>query len=209
MYTYSMPPRSMKFGQLIETLKQRDHGITHKQLNVASLLKSVNISDEKIIEAIERMKKCNITSQNSILLETERLIEEGAIGTPTKPKAKQIKNFTHGATRLLYRHGARPNETQIEMLVRRELEHRNIIFECQFPIGRYHADFRIDRVLVECDGWYWHSGKEMEEHDRKKDRFCSNSGYTVIRLTEEEIHKNVQVAVDKVIKVIGSEVLSR
>ena len=65
----------------------------------------------------------------------------------------------------------------------------------QFPIGPYRADFALISssgfLVVECDGHDFHERtKEQAAHDRKRDRFMVADGWTVLRFTGSEIHRD-------------------
>lgn len=46
------------------------------------------------------------------------------------------------------------------------------------------------KIIVECDGFDYHSDKEKFISDRKRDRALQNRGYRVLRYAGSEIHKN-------------------
>ncbi|MBO8155871.1 MAG: DUF559 domain-containing protein [Bacillaceae bacterium] len=52
--------------------------------------------------------------------------------------------------------------------------------------------------MKECDGKAYHSSPEQKTHDRKKDRYLSRRGWTVLRFSGSEIHRNVRKVVDAI-----------
>jgi very-short-patch-repair endonuclease len=64
-----------------------------------------------------------------------------------------------------------------------------INYERQAKIGRWSVDFllRESRIVVECDGDYWHSRPEVVARDIRKNADLEERGYAVIRLNESEI----------------------
>ena len=83
-----------------------------------------------------------------------------------------------------------------------ELERRGVTFVKQQVIdGLWVADALIPgaRVVIECDGEYWHSRPEMQERDRKKDRYLESRGYKVLRLPEAAIRADVRGCVQRVV----------
>lgn len=67
----------------------------------------------------------------------------------------------------------------------------------QFKVDRYRIDIACfytwtgKRVAIECDGHEFHEKtKEQAAHDKARDRFLSTSGWTVLRFTGSEIHKD-------------------
>lgn len=67
----------------------------------------------------------------------------------------------------------------------------------QREIGKYVADFLIQpptplvKVVVECDGHDFHQRtKDQAEHDKKRDRWMTTAGYTVVRFTGSEFWRD-------------------
>lgn len=46
------------------------------------------------------------------------------------------------------------------------------------------------RVIVECDGFQFHSNKDSFVNDRKRDQVFANKGYTVLRYSGTEIFQD-------------------
>ncbi|MDO8106782.1 DUF559 domain-containing protein [Isoptericola sp. b441] len=61
-------------------------------------------------------------------------------------------------------------------------------------IGR--VDFLVDGVVVEVDGFAYHSGRAEYRADRRRDREAHRQGYVVLRFTFEEVvhHRDRVVA---------------
>ena len=87
--------------------------------------------------------------------------------------------------------------SSIELLVEAELIRLGEVFESSKPVGHWLLDFFLpDRKLVlECDGDYWHSIPEVAARDLRKDTWLRQHGYEVVRLSENDIRENVIVAV--------------
>jgi len=67
-----------------------------------------------------------------------------------------------------------PRETTIETLMYGELERRGITFVKQSVIdGLWVVDALIPgpKVVIECDGEYWHRKPEMERRDARRDSY--------------------------------------
>jgi very-short-patch-repair endonuclease len=99
-------------------------------------------------------------------------------------------------------HYTMPRETAIEAKTYQELERRGVTFVKQQVIdGLWVVDALIPgaRVVVECDGEYWHSLPEMVERDRKKDGYLKGRGYKVFRFPEAAIHADVAGCVQRVV----------
>lgn len=100
-------------------------------------------------------------------------------------------------------------ESSIELIMREELERRNIKHIPQAPIGKYIADFLLVRgIIVECDGTYWHSIKWVIKKDTVRDLYLNNHGYTILRFTEDRIRADITCCVDEIEKTISLKRLS-
>lgn len=85
-------------------------------------------------------------------------------------------------------------ETSIERSVRELLDLLGIEYQRQVPLcGVGWADFLIPdkKIVIECDGDYWHSLERVKIRDSKKESAWVKSGYKVIRLKEYEIRNDL------------------
>jgi very-short-patch-repair endonuclease len=81
--------------------------------------------------------------------------------------------------------------TKIEKIIGKALERSGMPFVQHAVIGSYEADFLVDeKLIVECDGLYWHSLPGAKQRDEKKDAFWVENGFCVVRLPEKEILNN-------------------
>jgi len=83
-------------------------------------------------------------------------------------------------------------ETSIEKKMRLALEEAKIVFKQEVKLGIYRADFLLtkSKIVLECDGEYWHSRPWSENRDKRKDFYLKNKGYKVIRIPEQRIKKS-------------------
>jgi very-short-patch-repair endonuclease len=76
-----------------------------------------------------------------------------------------------------------------EWLAHNDFDHVSV--ETQVPFGPYRADMMVSvdghRLVVEADGFQWHSGAVAVQHDKARDRFCAVEGIAVMRFTGTEI----------------------
>ncbi|MHA1252230.1 MAG: endonuclease domain-containing protein [Candidatus Helarchaeota archaeon] len=72
----------------------------------------------------------------------------------------------------------------------------------QKQIGRYRVDFAIPdaKVIIECDGDYWHDS----DKDYIRDEYLFEKGWEVIRFSGTEIYRDVKSCVEKVISHLKS-----
>ena len=81
--------------------------------------------------------------------------------------------------------------------------------EPQVSVGDYRADFVVTfkagsnlmaQVVVECDGHDFHEKtKKQAEHDKRRDRFFTSEGYSVMRFTGRELWRDPFACVEEVI----------
>ena len=65
-------------------------------------------------------------------------------------------------------------------------------FRRQHPIGPYVADFACvpTRLVLEVDG-ATHSSEQEIAHDRRRDAYMTQRGWRVLRITNEDVYKNL------------------
>ena len=101
-------------------------------------------------------------------------------------------------------------ETEPEKLVREELTMRGIEFIQEYPIKvkldsgsfNYYIDFYLpwQAITIDVDGEYFHDLPGQKGVDFRKDGVLRLLGYKVVRLREDEVHADVQLAVDRALK---------
>lgn len=102
-----------------------------------------------------------------------------------------------------YRARARLNSpTSIERALMNELDRRHITYSREYAFRGWSIDIAIpDRKLAaEADGDYWHSLKNVQEKDARKDKDLAKAGWTVLHFSESEINKSPSKCVDKIVK---------
>ena len=87
--------------------------------------------------------------------------------------------------------------SSLEIATAKALTQLGISYQEQVPIGPWIVDFLIlDRnLIIESDGGYWHSQPRAVAKDNSKFAYLKKLQYTVIRLSEKEIKKDVLGAV--------------
>ncbi len=55
---------------------------------------------------------------------------------------------------------------------------------------------------VECDGFRWHSQKKQQKEDRKRDTKLKKLGWSILRISEDELVKNPTETVRKIKKTL-------
>lgn len=88
-----------------------------------------------------------------------------------------------------------PFKTKLEKTFEDFLQEYNINYISQFRIDRKIADFKIDNLLIEVDGLYWHSDAakiDINYHINKKTAY-ENSGYDSLFFREDEIRDKFEI----------------
>lgn len=83
-------------------------------------------------------------------------------------------------------------DTSIEQKVRKWLDESEIKYSPQkLLLNVTFADFLVEpNLAIYCDGTYWHSKPTAITRDKFINNLLRKNGYTVIRLTEDEIISN-------------------
>jgi very-short-patch-repair endonuclease/predicted RNA-binding Zn-ribbon protein involved in translation (DUF1610 family) len=66
--------------------------------------------------------------------------------------------------------------------------------QCQFPLGKYRADFAMPQIklAIECDGEMWNSQPARQKANALRDAELSKFGWTIVRFSEAELKKQQQ-----------------
>lgn len=106
--------------------------------------------------------------------------------------------------------GAFPNPSKLELNVLAALGSCSLNCisqyrpaDCEFIYDIYLPD---NATLIEVDGTYWHSLPKRIEQDAKKDTWAKAHGFTIIRISEEDIKKyGINKAVQPIIDYLEGE----
>jgi very-short-patch-repair endonuclease len=103
--------------------------------------------------------------------------------------------------------GIGKTESYIERAFAAGLESVGIEAHAQYPIGPYTLDFAIPerRIVIECDGNYWHSRPECIKRDRRKDKFLTARGWDVLRFSETDINAELNECLLRVRQALSKE----
>jgi len=94
---------------------------------------------------------------------------------------------------------ASTGETNIEKLMREELERRHIKFKQYEKIGTFYVDFLLKgKIIIECDGIHWHTMPEVIERDKRKNKYLKDNKYKLYRFTDKEILSDVKGCFKKI-----------
>ncbi|MFH1585238.1 MAG: NUMOD3 domain-containing DNA-binding protein [archaeon] len=100
----------------------------------------------------------------------------------------------------IVKHMKREN-TSIEIAIEKELIKRNIPYLKQAPIeGIALVDFLLsNKIIIQCDGDYWHSKKLNRGRDIAQDTVLYFKGYKVFRFWEKDIKKSPAKCINKIL----------
>jgi very-short-patch-repair endonuclease len=168
-----------------QKISQAVRGVNHpfysKKMNPESIRKmadkkrGVPLSDETKRKLSERFKGRRLSEST-----------RKKLSKITKDKWANDKEFVRKVVDGL---SGRNGRTSIERKVAAILTELGVEFEEQYPISRCIVDFFIPagNKIIEADGEYWHSSAKAREHDRLRDFYLKDKGYTILRLTGTEI----------------------
>lgn len=130
--------------------------------------------------------------------------------TEFKVKHSRVKrghgNFCSRRCAAIWHVGHMPSyNTSIELAIESEFKKREISYRKQVPVeGIALVDFLLPgKIIVECDGDYWHSLEKNKKRDVNKDFQLFFKGYKTFRFTETEIKKSAKRCVNKLLKEVG------
>jgi len=116
-----------------------------------------------------------------------------------KPKYRELMQKLHAELKA-------GKVTEIEKRIGKLLRNLNIVFEFQYPILEYVADFYLPdfNIVIECDGIYWHNSKIAKKKDRIRDARMKGLGINVLRLSEIEINKDIKGCEEKIKRLVSN-----
>ena len=81
-----------------------------------------------------------------------------------------------------------------------ELKKRNINYQKQIYLCKIATvDFYLSgyRIVIQCDGDYWHNLPEVKERDERQDKVLIFNGFNVYRFWEHEINDSVEECINQ------------
>ena len=144
---------------------------------------------------------------------TKKKMSKAKKGKPSPMKGKHLSQITkeklRKSTIKQFASGRMPNkETKIEKLIEQELKLKGLKYEKQKPLCKITiTDFYLPeyKIVIYCDGDYWHSKPTVKRRDATQDLVLTMAGYTVFRFNEKEIKKSAKKCIKKVITEIITE----
>lgn len=101
----------------------------------------------------------------------------------------------------------RKNATKEEQIIWSILRNRqlnNCKFKRQVPIGNYIVDFVCEekKLIIEIDGGQ-HNIDENIQKDNNRTSFLNQKGYNVLRFWNNDINKNIDGVIDKIMEFLS------
>ena len=131
--------------------------------------------------------------RTSAAVEAARLVDKGAAISKSlkKRNASLTDDERHKQTSYARKAMLSKRQTRLERAVKLLLDSLGVEYIEQHPIGWYHVDFYLPnkRLVLECDGEYWHSRVDVAKKDRQRDAYMHRHGYQIVRLWESEIDR--------------------
>jgi len=113
---------------------------------------------------------------------------------------KTVSSIEHKASRLNIQRKACPSK--IEILIDFYLKELNIAYESQVSIDKFIVDFKINDVIIECNGSYWHADprlykipanamqRQVIKKDKRRYKHLKSKKFKLIILWEIDINNN-------------------
>lgn len=139
---------------------------------------------------------------------------------PSRTKSEAIKNTFIKNPEIIEKHRKNANlgiigvhkkgnnysNSWIELAFQKWCQNNNIENIRSYSIipGTHRYDFYLpkNKLLVECDGLYWHNSEIQKIKDKKHEEFAHENGYNVIRFTDKEIKESKSNCFDKILEFI-------
>ena len=119
---------------------------------------------------------------------------------PFTIKNKNGKFCSSRCSAIWQRKHQKNKDTSIEIAIKQELIKNKIPYMKQVPIeGIALVDFLLpNKIIIQCDGDYWHSRKINKGKDIAQDTILIFKGYKVFRFWEHEIKKSVKKCIRRI-----------
>ena len=100
-----------------------------------------------------------------------------------------------------------PEKLFLDALSKYELDKKYLIVR-EYSFFPYFIDFAFinEKLAVEIDGSQ-HLEKERKIRDEKKDKLLIENGWSVLRVAEGEVKKNISYVIDKVNNILSSNII--
>ena len=155
-------------------------------------LKGFNLGHVVSEETRRKIGKANSISQLG-KKQTKETIEKRIFKTKGRKRTEEAKRKMREAKinnpNRIFR------DTKIELkiealLIENDINHQKQVPLCNVAIVDFYLPDK--KLVVQCDGDYWHNRPGAQERDKRQDKVLTQNGYTVIRLWEHDINNNLE-----------------
>jgi len=155
------------------------------KLGVERARKAKQLKEREMFKQI-REEVAEIREERGAASQADRWAREDVQEALRAIKAEELRRLNEGKTRY--------KNTDIEVKTQQMLTVLNIQFQTDVRLlpGRFNGvDVYIPsrKLVIECDGEYWHANPRTIETDLRKTEMLKDAGYNVLRLWGTEIHK--------------------
>lgn len=137
-----------------------------------------------------------------------RLHHSTTLAPSETTRRRNIPVTTQARTRRDLGYGGAATRSGLERLFLRICRrHRIPSPEVNGRVGRYRPDFlwRAERLIVEVDGYAYHSDREAFRSDRARDRSLAGRGFTVLRFSDDELAEQPELVAVTVLARLQSD----
>lgn len=154
-----------------------------------------------------RLKAQTVVGENHPLWKPKKIMHCEVCGKACEVKPSLVSRFRACSRKCATTLGRRAQRTfgsRIEDLMAAMFADAGLSFQRQRKFWRYRADFAFPdaRLVVECDGDYWHSRSDVQRSDRRKDAYLTKQGWRVLRLAETDIKASPGECTERVLHAI-------
>ena len=179
-------PESVK-QKISVTLKGRPKSLSFKQ-------KISKIHKGKIISLTQRARQSKIMTGRVSGMKDKKHTE----ASKQLMRNATIKNLINGKYK--------QTNTNIEIIMKNKLKKCGINYIHQYNFkNKFVCDFAIikDKIIIECDGDYWHNRTDVKNRDKSKNAYIFKCGWVLLRFWEHDIINNI----DKCINIINDNII--
>lgn len=165
---------------------------------------------EHRVEAVSGERNCNWNGGKIPVTLKCKCCEKEFVVTTTQMRSGR-KFCSHSCSNIEKNKHNKMFDTDIEIAVEGYLAKNGVGFKKQVPLhGITLADFVVgDRLVIQCDGVYWHSREGYVERDIRQDTKLVSLGYKVIRVSDIEIKQGVDSVMSRKMKdIVNNDVVS-
>lgn len=151
---------------------------------------------------------------------SRRLVREGKSNNKWKPKikvtcdncGKEFETYPSRKKRRKYcsrkcriagnfARLASGKRTNIEKIMAQALSNAGMRYnEQSVMFDKFMVDFELPdyKIIVQCDGIYWHDRPEVKSRDKGQDRYFAKAGYIVLRFSDNQIESDVHSCINRI-----------